>query len=72
MCNDRIYAREQKYISKPPKDLTLIQIDLETELKCGVIANNIEYIQMDYRYGLEKGMDTFNKLQKLSDNLLLA
>jgi len=64
MRNDRIYAREQKYISKPPKDLTLMQIVPETELKCGVIANNIEDIQIDYRYGLEKGLDALNELQK--------
>ena len=72
MRNDRIYARKLKYISKPPKDLTLIQIVPETELKCGVIANKIEDIQMDYRYGLEKGMDALNEFQKLFDNLSLA
>ena len=72
MRNDRIYARGQKYISKSPKDLVLMQIAPETELKCGVIANNIEDIQIDYRYGLEKGMDALNELQKLSDNLSLA
>ena len=37
----------------------------EKELKCGVIANNMEDIQTDYRYGLEKGMDALIKLKKL-------
>ena len=72
MRNDKIYARKLSYISKSQKDLALIQIIPEKELKCGVIANNIEDIQTDYRYGLEKGMDTLNELQKFSDNLLLA
>lgn len=55
------------YVSKPQKDLSLIQIVPEKELKCGVIANNIEDIQTDYRYGIEKGMDALNELRKLYD-----
>jgi predicted patatin/cPLA2 family phospholipase len=63
--NDKIYARKLGYISKSQKDLTLIQIIPEKELECGVIANNIEDIKTDYRYGLEKGMDALNELKKL-------
>ena len=64
MRNDKIYARKLSYIFKPNKDLTLIQIVPEKELKCGVIANNIEDIETDYRYGLEKGMDALIELKK--------
>jgi len=68
MRNDKIYALKQKYIANLPEDLTLLQIAPETELECGVISNNIEHIQIDCRYGLEKGMETLNELQKLSVN----
>ena len=54
------------------KDLNIIQIVPDKELKCGVIANNIEDIKMDYRYGLEKGMDSLNDLKKLSNNRSLT
>ena len=67
--NDKIYARQLKYIANPPKDLNIIQVVPEEELECGIIANKIEHIQMDYRYGIEKGMDAIHKLQKFSDNL---
>ena len=67
--NDKIYARQLKYIANPPKDLNIIQVAPEAELECGIIANKIEHIQMDYRYGIEKGMDAIHKLQKFSDNL---
>ena len=69
MRNDKIYARQQKYISHPPKDLKLIQVAPTSELECGVISNNVKDIYMDYRYGLEKGMDSLYELQKLSDTL---
>ena len=69
MNNDKIYSRKQKYISNPPKDLELIQVAPESELECGVISNNLKDIYMDYRYGLEKGMDALYELQKLSVNL---
>ena len=69
MRNDKIYARKQKYISNSPKDLKIIQIAPKIELKCGVISSNIENIQMDYRYGLELGLDALPKLRKLAINL---
>jgi predicted patatin/cPLA2 family phospholipase len=69
MRNDKIYSREQKYISNSPKDLKLIQVAPETELECGVISNNLKDIQMDYRYGLELGLDALPKLQTLSADL---
>ena len=69
MRNDKIYSREQKYISNPPKDLKLIQVAPESELECGVISNNLKDIQMDYRYGLELGLDALPKLQTLSADL---
>ena len=69
MRNDKIYSRKQKYISNPPKDLKLIQVAPEIELECGVISNNKEHIRMDYRYGLELGLDALPRLQTLSDNL---
>ena len=49
--------------------MNIIQIVPESELECGIIANKIEHIQMDYRYGIEKGMDAIHKLQKFADNL---
>ena len=67
--NDKIYARQLKYIANPPKDLNIIQVAPEAELECGIIANKIEHIQMDYRYGIEKGMDAIHRLKKFSDNL---
>ncbi len=68
MRNDKIYSRKQKYISNPPEDLKLIQVAPETELECGVISNNLKDIQMDYRYGLELGLDVLPKLRKLVHN----
>ena len=67
--NDKIYAREQKYISNPPNDLELIQLAPETELSCGVISNTKEHIQTDYRYGLELGLDALTQLRSLSKDL---
>ena len=69
--NDKIYARQLKYIANPPKDLRLIQLAPETELECGVISNNLEDIKMDYRYGLELGLDTLPQLRKLTDKLMV-
>jgi len=69
ISNDKIYTREQKYISNPPKDLKLIQVAPETDLKCGVISSNIEHIKMDYRYGLELGLDALPNLRTLAGNL---
>ena len=70
MRNDKIYSRQQKYISKPPKDLKLIQVAPQTELECGVISSNLEDIRMDYRYGLELGLDVLPELQTLAAKLL--
>ena len=69
MRNDKIYSRKQKYISNPPKDLKLIQLAPETELECGVISNNLKDIQMDYRYGLELGLDALPELQTLAAHI---
>ena len=66
MRNDKIYSRQQKYISNPPKDLKLIQVAPETELESGVISNNLKDIQMDYRYGLELGLDALLQLRSLT------
>ena len=68
--NDKIYSRQQKYISSPPKDLDIFQIAPETELNCGVISSSQEHIQMDYRYGLELGLDALSKMQTSVDNLI--
>ena len=67
MRNDKTYLREQKYISNPPKDLKIIHLAPEEELECGVISSNLEHIQMDYRYGLEIGLDTLPQLRDLVD-----
>jgi len=67
--NDKIYSREQEYISNHPKDLKLIQVGPETELECGVISTNLEDIKLDYRYGLELGLDVIPQLQTLAQNL---
>ena len=67
--NDKIYIREQKYISNPPKDLKLIQVGPQTELECGVISSSQEHIRMDYRYGLELGLDTLPHLRNLVADL---
>ena len=69
MRNDKIYSRKQKYISNPPEDLKLIQVAPETELECGVISNNLKDIQMDYRYGLELGLDTLPELLTLAAHI---
>ena len=66
--NDKIYTKQQKYIASPPKKLTLIQVAPKTDLKCGAISSNLEHIQMDYRYGLELGLDALPKLRKLAVN----
>ena len=60
--NDKIYSKSLKYISKPPKDLDLIQVFPSQELECGVLINSIEHIRNDYHYGLEIGLDTISKL----------
>ena len=60
----------QQYISNPPDDLKLIQLAPESELKCGVITSSLENVQMDYRYGLEIGLDTLPQLQNLTDKLI--
>ena len=69
MRNDKIYSREQKYISNLPKDLKLIQVAPQTELECGVISNSLEDIRMDYRHGLEMGLDALPELQALTPKL---
>ena len=66
--NDKIYTKEQKYIASPPKKLILIQVAPKTDLKCGAISSNLEHVQMDYRYGLELGLDALPKLRKLAVN----
>jgi len=68
--NDKIYIREQKYIADPPEDLELIQVTPKTELECGVIANSLNNIYMDYRYGLELGLDALQQLRTLAVNLV--
>ena len=70
MRNDQIYSNGQKYIFNPPKDLELIQISPKTELECGVISSSLEHIMMDYRYGLEMGLDALPKLRTLAVNLV--
>ena len=69
MRNDKIYSREQKYISNLPKDLKLIQVAPQSELECGVISNSLEDIRMDYRHGLEMGLDALPELQALAHKL---
>ena len=69
MRNDKIYFRQQKYISNPPKDLNLIQVAPQTELECGVISSSLEDILMDYRHGLELGLDVLPELRTLATNL---
>ena len=61
--NDKIYSRSQEYISNPPADLKIIQVAPKRELKCGVLSNSPEYLQDDYRYGLEFGLDNLNELR---------
>ena len=69
MRNDKIYSRGQKYIHNPPKDLKLLQIAPQIELECGVISNSLEHILLDYRYGLELGLDALPQLRTLTSNL---
>ena len=61
--NDKIYSRSQEFISNPPTDLKIVQVAPNRELKCGVLSNSTEYIQDDYRYGLEFGLDNVNELR---------
>ena len=67
--NDTIYAKGQKYVSNPPKDLKVIQISPKKELECGVISNDLEHIKMDYRYGLEMGLDRLPQLRTLASKV---
>ena len=69
MRNDKIYSRQQKYISKPPKDLKFIQVAPQKELECGVISSSLEDIRRDYRHGLELGLDVLPELRTLAANL---
>ena len=69
MRNDKIYSRQQKYISNPPKDLKLIHIAPQTELECGVISSSLEDVRMDYRHGLELGLDVLPELRTLAADL---
>ena len=39
----------------------------KTGLECSVISSNLEHIQMDYRYGLEIGLDALPHLRALVD-----
>ena len=70
MSNDKIYSQQQKFISNPPQDLELIQMAPETELECGVISSSLEHIQLDYRYGLEMGLDALPQLRVLADKVI--
>ena len=67
--NDKIYSRQQKYISNPPKDLKLIHIAPQRELECGVISSSLEDISIDYRHGLELGLDVLPELRTLTVDL---
>ena len=64
--SNSIYSRELRYISNPPEDLELIHLFPETDLQCGVISSTLDNIQMDYRYGLELGLDAIPALRKLA------
>ena len=68
--NDTIYARELKYIANPPKDLKLMQVAPETELECGIIKSSLEHVRMDYRHGLELGLDTLLQMRSLADKII--
>ena len=68
--NSQIYSRGQKFISKPPTDLDIIQVSPIEGLQCGVISNTLEHVLADYRYGLELGLDKIPQLRTLlADNL---
>ena len=43
--NDKIYAKGQKYVFNPPKDLNIIQVAPESELECGLILNKIPLLR---------------------------
>ena len=67
--NDKLYSRQQNYLSNHPNDLELFQIAPESALNCGVISSNLNHIKMDYRYGLELGLDALPKLRTIAINL---
>ena len=67
--NDLIYSQSQEYILNHPSDLRIVQVTPKQELKCGVLSNSITYIQHDYRYGLEMGLDILPTLRALVVNL---
>ena len=62
--NANIYNRSQEYIATPPEDLKIIQIAPKERLKCGIVSNTIENIKLDYKNGLETGLDSLFKLNK--------
>jgi len=49
------------YIAEPPSDVKIEQIAPEKKLKTGVYTNSKSALDLDYRYGLEAGLDYLNK-----------
>jgi predicted patatin/cPLA2 family phospholipase len=49
------------FISAPPKGIEIRQIAPEKKLKTGVYTNSKSALDVDYRYGLEVGLDFLNQ-----------
>jgi predicted patatin/cPLA2 family phospholipase len=53
-----------EYISNPPEGVKINQIMPTEKLKTGMYTNSKTALEMDYRYGLEAGLDYLKALKK--------
>jgi predicted patatin/cPLA2 family phospholipase len=51
------------FILNPPTGIKIQQIAPEQKLKTGGYTNSKVALELDYRYGLEKGLDFLNSLK---------
>lgn len=55
--NHEVYNKSIDFINNPPKDLKITQISPINPLKAGTYTNSVEAITIDYRNGLDKGIE---------------
>ena len=59
-----IYNDSADYLQKPPKGVHIDQIAPKNLLKSGTYMYSKKTLMLDYRYGLDKGINFLNKLKK--------
>lgn len=57
------YNESIEFINNCPKDLVIKQISPESPLRAGTYSNSIHAITVDYRYGVQAGVDFLNSLR---------